>query len=603
MMPSMPKIIDYGRFAERLAQKRPRWELLDEVQREWGYEDPGGEPLVTREGEAPGYELDESDPIPAALVEWWDSPVNSFAFRPRLYWTHSQWPPSALDAIEDPPDDEICVIMAEYQYVNQWGYLASEAGLPDPKVMVNSHDGWVVQSRSISEFFLQLALERLPAHFGWSLRVSRADVDGDPAIVERLRASYRELGLLPWQEMGTDALSYGAPDALIRHGRGPGAGYAIVVHGRTREALVQVAETLGITWTDEEIEAPNEVPHPVEDLGPASLAEGSTDYRLRWTAISTAAAPAMPTVPDVLGLRELPGRTVAAAGRDGTTVVAGDTAGRVHVWATDGPETADRALHRAPVTAITCYQAADGSPVVVSGDADGVLRQWVTSREPLRTAFDRRRSPVDALASARLETGPALAAAWADGLMRVWDLRSDDVADLQIGTGIEALALASDGLLFVTTTQGAAALRLDLDRLWPTRGLRLRLDDIDWGSLWAARGPAHEVPGLIAKVASEDEDTAQDAVKRLYELLVSKHVSLSAAAPAVPFLVERMLIPTNRARNTLLLLIADIADGPGEEREAVKAAVPSLLHLRDDEHPSIRWAAGELVRICGVPTV
>jgi hypothetical protein len=597
----MAEIIDYGRFAERLAQQRPRWELLGEVQREWGYEDPGGEPLVTREGEAPGYELDESDPIPAALVEWWDSPVNSFAFRPRLYWTHSQWPPSAPDTVEDPPDDEIRVIMAEYEYVNQWGYLASEAHLPDPKVMVNTHDGWVVQSRSISEFFLQLAMERLPAHFGWTLRVRRTVVDGDPAIVERLQASYRDLGLLPWQEMGTDALSYGAPDALIRHGQGPGADYAIVIQGRTREAVVQVADTLGLR-TDKEIGAPSEVPSPVEDLAPASFTEGDTDDRLRWTAISTAATPPVPAIPDVPGLRELTGRTVAAADQDGTTAVAGDSTGRVHVWATDGPETADRALHRAPVTAVTCYRRENGGRVVVSGDAHGVLRYWVTGRAPSRMAFDRRRSPVAALTSARLETGQALAAAWADGLTRVWDLRSMDVADLPIGTGIEALALASDGVLYATTGQGTAALRLDLDRLWPTRRLRLRLDEIDWKSLWTKRGPAYEVPGLIAKVASDDEDTSQAAVKRLYELLVSKHNSLSAAAPAVPFLVERMLIPTNRARSTLLLLIADIADGPGEEREAVIAAVPSLLHLKDDEHPSVRWAAGELVRICGVPT-
>ncbi|MCO6008306.1 hypothetical protein NE236_25340 [Actinoallomurus purpureus] len=596
----MAEIIDYGRFAERLAQERPRWELLDEVQREWGYEDPGGEPLVTREGEAPGYELDESHPIPAALVEWWDSPVNSFAFRPRLYWTHSQWPPSATDTVADPPGDEIRVIMAEYQYVNQWGYLASEAHLPDPKVMVNTHDGWVVQSRSISEFFLQLAMERLPAHFGWTLRVRRTVVDGDPAIVERLQASYRELGLPPWQEMGTDALSYGAPDALIRHGRGPGADFAIVIQGRTREAVVQVAETLGLTWTDKELGAPSEVPSPVEDLGPASFREGSTEYRLRWTAISTAATPPVPAISDIPGLAELPGRTVAAAGQDGTTAVAGDSTGRVHVWATDGPET--RALHRAPVTAVTCYQPEDGGRAVVSGDAHGVLRYWATAGEPLRGPFARRRSPVAALTSARLETGPALAAAWADGLTRVWDLRTMDVADLPIGTGIEAVTLASDGVLFVTTGQGTATLRLDLDRLWPTRRLRLRLDEIDWASLWSNRGPAYEVPGLIAKVAGDDEDAAQAAVKRLYELLVSKHDSVKAAAPAVPFLVERMLIPTNRARNTLLLLIADIADGPGEEREAVIAAVPSLLHLQDDEHPSIRWAAGELIRICGVPT-
>ncbi|MEV5748324.1 hypothetical protein AB0L00_10935 [Actinoallomurus sp. NPDC052308] len=598
----MAEIIDYGRFTERLARPRPRWELLDEVQREWGYEDPGGEPLVTREGEAPGYELDESDPIPAALVEWWDSPVNSFAFRPRLYWTHSQWPPSAPDTVENPPGDEIRVIMAEYEYVTQWGYLASEAHLPDPKVVVNTHEGWVVQSRSISEFFLQLALERLPACFGWTLRVPRSVVAGDPAIVERLQASYRDLGLPPWQESGTDALSYGAPDALIRHGRGSGATNAIVIQGRTREAVVQVADTLGLTWTDKELGAPGTLPSPVADLAPASFTEGGTDDRLRWTVVSTAATPPVPAVPDVPGLRDLPGRTVAAADQDGTTAVAGDSTGRVHVRATDGSQLADRALHRAPVTAVTCHRLEDGARLVMSGDAHGVLRYWVTGREPMRRAFDRRRAPVAALTSARLATGPALAAAWADGLTRVWDLRSMGVADLPLGTGVESLALASDGVLYVTTGEGTAALRLDPDRLWPTRGLQLRLDEIDWDSLWSNRGPAYEVPDLIAEVASDDEDEAQAAVKGLYELLVSKHTTLSAAAAAVPFLVERMLIPTNRARNTLLLLIADIADGPGEEREAVIAAVPSLLHLQEDEHPSIRWAAGELVRICGAPT-
>lgn len=50
---------------------------------------------MTREGEAPAdFDLDEYEPIPAALVEWWDSPVNSFAFRPELYWTHPAWPPA-----------------------------------------------------------------------------------------------------------------------------------------------------------------------------------------------------------------------------------------------------------------------------------------------------------------------------------------------------------------------------------------------------------------------------------------------------------------------------------------------------------------------------
>ncbi|RSN60267.1 hypothetical protein [Actinomadura sp. WAC 06369] len=33
----MPKIVDYARFADRLAVPRDRWALLREVQDEWGY--------------------------------------------------------------------------------------------------------------------------------------------------------------------------------------------------------------------------------------------------------------------------------------------------------------------------------------------------------------------------------------------------------------------------------------------------------------------------------------------------------------------------------------------------------------------------------------
>lgn len=587
----MTKIIDYGRFAERLAADRPRWALLDEVQREWGYRDPGGDPLASREDEAPGYEPDE--PVPAALLEWWDSPFNSFAMRPRLYWTHPQWPPSAPDSVDDPPGDSVRVIMAEYQWVNQWGYLASEAAQDDPKVVVNTAGGWTTQSRSISEFFLQLALERLPAHFGWSIRVPRKTVDDDPAIVARLQDNYRDMGLLPWQEMGTDALSYGAPDAIIRHGRGPGADYAIVVQARTRRALTDVLDTLGLTWSDEDVAAPAEVPPRTEDLGPASFA-GDDE---RWTAAAVPAASAVPALPDVAALRDLPERTAAGTDRDRTAAAAGTSAGHVHVWDAAGAEIGAERLHRAPVTAVACVRDAEGL-TVVSGDANGVLRRWKPGVGVFARAFAHRDAPVTALAGATLETGAAVAAAWADGLVRIWDLATGSVADLRIGTGIEALGLRPEGVLHVTATGGSAALRLDLDRLWPDRDYRSRIDRIAWKDLWSNHGPAVEVPGLLGTLASDDEDAAQAAVKRLYELLVSRHGPNAAAAPAVPFLVERMLVPGNRARNTLLLLIADIADGPGDEREAVKAAVPSLRHLLDDDHPSIRWAANELVRIC-----
>ncbi|AZM56562.1 hypothetical protein DMA15_31565 [Streptomyces sp. WAC 01529] len=617
-----PEIIDYGQFAERLRlhqQGRPRWELLDAVQREWGYEDPGGEPGHSRwGGENAAHGIDWTLPVPQALNEWWDSPLNSFAFNPRLYWVHTQWPPKISELEVGPGggllgaeggDRRVCVFMSEYHYSHEWGYLAAEAGLPDPRVVVSVGGRWVVQSRSLSEFLTQLAFERLPAHYGWTLRVRRATVDADPEIVRRLTASYRELGLLPWQERGTDALSYGAPDAVIRHGRGPGADFRIVINARTRRALIDVAETLGVDWSgDKAIGPPSEVPAPLEELGPVSLSEGDADARGRWTVLSRGPV-APPEVPGAAAALVQPPATVSsvAADQDGTTLAAGDTDGYVHVLETDDedPETIGLALHRAPVSALACLKLDSGRRLVLSGDENGVIRYWSTRRKPLRAPFARRRTPVRALAAARWETGPALAAAWADGLVRIWDLTSDAVAGLRLGTGVTALGLGADGTLRVTDADGTSVLRLDPAKLWPHRDLRLRLDSVDWGSLWTSRGPGRMIPDLIGKVASDDRKTAMDAVHDLYRLLVSKEASSTAAVPAIPFLVELMTDPDNRSRSTLLLLIADLADvreargGRGAAQlAAVREALPVLRYLHDDPESSIRWAANELERNC-----
>ncbi|WP_150187008.1 WD40 repeat domain-containing protein [Streptomyces venezuelae] len=615
------EIIDYGQFADRLRawqQGGQRWELLHAVQEEWGYEDPGGEPGHSRwGGENRTDGIDWELPVPQALNEWWDSPLNSFAFNPRLYWVHTQWPPtiSELELPADSPlvapggDRRVCVFMSEYHYSHEWGYLAADAELPDPRVVVSLRGEWVVQSGSLSEFLTQLAFERLPAHYGWTLRVRRAVVEADPEIVRRLTSSYRELGLLPWQEMGTDALSYGAPDAVVRHGRGPGADFALVINARTREALVAVAETLGVDWSgDKAISPPTEVPAPLENLGPVSLAQGVTDPRGRWSVVSRghSAPPAVPGA--AAALVHPPGalRSVAAD-RNATTLVAGDADGWVHVLETDdeSPETISLALHRAPVTALACLGLGNGKRLVLSGDEHGVIRYWSTRRKPLRAPFARRATPVRALALAQLETGPALAAAWADGLVRLWDLGSDAVASLRLGTGIRFLGLDADGTLHVTDDHGTSSLRLDTAKLWPHRDLRLRLDAVDWGSLWTARGPGHMVPDLIGKVASDDKKTAMDAVHDLYRLLVSKDAASTAAVPAIPFLVELMTDPDNTSRSTLLLLIADLADvrrargGRGDAQlAAVREALPVLRYLHDDPESSIRWAANELEQNC-----
>ena len=43
------------------------------------------------------------------------------------------------------------------------------------------------------------------------------------------------------------------------------------------------------------------------------------------------------------------------------------------------------------------------------------------------------------------------------------------------------------------------------------------IDDIDWGSLTHAYGPADDVPGLLRSLASSDEKTREDARKRCQE--------------------------------------------------------------------------------------
>ncbi|GAB3830965.1 hypothetical protein ACFPIJ_30495 [Dactylosporangium cerinum] len=593
-------MINYGAFAQRLAQQADRWSLLDEIHAEWGFQDPGGDPPHTREGgENLAGEVDPGLPVPSALDEWWQRPVNSFLFNPRLYWTHSQWPPAVAGELpEQNPftaagdDRRVCGFMSEYHYSNTWGYLAAEAHLPDPRVLVDRGDGWVLQNRSISEFLLHLTLDRLPAAYGWSLTFGPDAAGAD--VVQRLREQYPELGLPPWQEMGVDAVLHGAPDALVSHGRGAGAAHPVLIRARSRDALTAVAESLGLTWDDKAVTAPSFKPLRPLRLRAATLPAGSADGRGRWHVVSFVDGATDPATVD---------GAPAPAAVDGASAQ-GAVDGASAPGAVDGGTAArHQVLHRAPVTAVVLAGQPGGGHTVVSGDADGVLRSWPVDGTPRRTPLDRRPAPVTALAAAELSTGPALFAAWEDGLVRAWDRTTGATADLRLGTGIEAIAVDGSAVMSVRIPAGTATVQLDLDRLWPTRDLQRRLAEIDWAKLWSTLGPAYAVPRLMAQAASDDEETALDAAKQLYKLLVSRSSRLSAAPPAVPFLVDLMLLPDAKAQNLVLMLIADIADTrrgtkKPDEVAAVRAAIPALARFRDDERGNIRWAMAEVERIC-----
>ncbi|MEU3792457.1 hypothetical protein AB0F07_22075 [Streptomyces fructofermentans] len=263
-------VVDYGRFAERLATPQGRWDLLGEVQREWGFEPEEWEPddwdielweVDYWNEEEPG--IDRGLPVPVALREWWTWPENTFNANARWYWTHPASPPTQRPApsgyhdgregipsgsplLSQGGDRRVCVFMSEYQYCNEWGYAAAEAGQDDPRVLVSEEDeGWRVQSRSISEYFLQLALVRLPGRLGWTLSVKPDDLKADLAALDRLITACPDMGLLPWRECAGDVLLRGGPDLIVRHDRNPSADEVLHIAGRTEAAVRHAAGILG----------------------------------------------------------------------------------------------------------------------------------------------------------------------------------------------------------------------------------------------------------------------------------------------------------------------------------------------------------------------
>ncbi|MFI9465470.1 hypothetical protein [Streptomyces xiamenensis] len=578
----MAQVIDYGRFAARLRQARERaaadpgrrWALLDQVQREWGYTDPGGDPVWRPgDGENTDEGVDPSLPVPAALTEWWDTPVNSFAHRPRLYWVHTQWPPATTE------DGRMCVFLSEYQYCNEWAYPVAEAGRDDPRVLVRTdRDTWEPQAASLSEFLLHLALERLPAHFGFTAVLDHEDLEADPAVLDRLRAAYPGMGLLPWHELGSDAVLYGGPDVVIRHGRGHGADWPLMVYGRTRRAVTAALAVLA-PGGEHAVAPPEEEPDRLLDLPPVAFHGGEEDAWERWTVRSVGEPP--PGRPD-------PGPDVVS--------------GAAPLW--------PAGTHRAPVTAVTRLrtgpQAADA--LVVSGDAAGVLRIGPAGGPPAPRPLDRRGTPVTALASAVLPGhGPVVAAAWADGLVRLWDLETgctDVAADLRLGTGIGELRLTGDARLWVRGPHGWAELRLDPVELWVLRQVRERADRFPWDRLRCNPGWAHEVPGQILRAGWDDEAVAAGAARRLEELLVHGHgaTAAQAAAPLLAMLVVNGWTPDRGRLLRLLAALARVRPGHSEaadaQRDILGRLLPTLRLLADHPDEAVRAGLAELERAC-----
>ncbi|MFC5182824.1 hypothetical protein [Actinomadura harenae] len=292
----MGKIIDYGTFADRLKAAPNRWDLLREFQEEWGYVIRPGSSRWNRppedKHELSVLALDDPDkdqfedadltlPVPATLDEWWELPYNTIIQDDRPEWMHPWmqpvYPPTARaepleegdmgplpddsDLVAPDADHRVCVFMIEGVYCVEWAYPAAEAHEPDPRVLASvgwDEREWVLQARSLSEFFVQLAVQRLPIALGWSTQVYQEDVvDGDQTeLVARIEAELPALGFEPWRELGMDTIVRGGPDVLVHIAKGACGG--IFLSGRTPQALLDLTARLGLERTEDELEAPEE---------------------------------------------------------------------------------------------------------------------------------------------------------------------------------------------------------------------------------------------------------------------------------------------------------------------------------------------------------
>ncbi len=85
------------------------------------------------------------------------------------------------------------------------------------------------------------------------------------------------------------------------------------------------------------------------------------------------------------------------------------------------------------------------------------------------------------------------------------------------------------------------------------------LDDVDWGSLEDAYGPAVEVPHQVRALASADPDEALGGLHGLGAGIFHQGSYYSATAPAIPFIVDAVAHAAPAMKAEIALFLADMA--------------------------------------------
>ncbi|MFF7248287.1 hypothetical protein ACFZBU_30750 [Embleya sp. NPDC008237] len=120
-------------------------------------------------------------------------------------------------------------------------------------------------------------------------------------------------------------------------------------------------------------------------------------------------------------------------------------------------------LHTGPVTALAAVRTgSDGAPpLLISGGRDGRVRMWSPGAEPAPDPLDARATAVTALACEQTTEGVLIAAAWADGLVRLRRPGDDTAVDLNLGAPVTGIAVSVQGYIVLGMAGGVVGLRLE----------------------------------------------------------------------------------------------------------------------------------------------
>ncbi|MDI9884514.1 hypothetical protein QMZ92_08885 [Streptomyces sp. HNM0645] len=298
----------------------------------------------------------------------------------------------------------------------------AELGVPDEQGGLRA--AWFRAGQS-------LIREQAPAERALVLLTSLGD-DADP----RLRPALDTLAATaPWRSdwtrvRGDVSPPWPGPVAALAQGTGRWSGHLLVADQRGAIRSVHPADATPAAGT---------ATMPVRITALAPLPDGTLlmlDERGRLrthgdTPLTDAVAAT---------LEAHPGTALAATAR---LVMVGDRHGSLHAFGYDGMHQA--AAHRGRVTAVA---VADGpAPLVCSGGADGTVRTWTPGRRPENTPLAERGVPVTALAV----HGRAMAVAWADGLVELRRLGTDEALPLRPGPPVRAVAVPGDGSIVIGT--------------------------------------------------------------------------------------------------------------------------------------------------------